>query len=169
MVIAMASFQYISCYCLSSSYLLSSTSITISIHLMLLFIAWFRFHCKKKQNISIHLMLLFISDIPSSSAMYVKFQYISCYCLSLKGFANLMRYLKISIHLMLLFIAFDSICKTYIMNFNTSHVTVYHWDLSVPDRNKAYFNTSHVTVYQGDIHNYENYIQISIHLMLLFI
>ena len=97
----------------------------ISIHLMLLFInktmqelnikynfntshvtvyRLVHFQVLVQELISIHLMLLFISDIPNSSAMYVRFQYISCYCLSCRLHSNIVANVFISIHLMLLFI-----------------------------------------------------------------
>ena len=70
-------------------------------------------------------MLLFIRQCIHLVTYLIKFQYISCYCLSqlqtMKGYQ-----VHISIHLMLLFIAlfYYTIILTY--NFNTSHVTVYH-------------------------------------------
>ena len=54
-------FQYISCYCLSETSILSLQKSRISIHLMLLFIFIFR-------KVAKHI---------------IAFQYISCYCLSL--------------------------------------------------------------------------------------
>ena len=53
-----------------------------------------------------------------------KFQYISCYCLSLRP-PNIPYTLNISIHLMLLFIGNAFILSRIWLNFNTSHVTVY--------------------------------------------
>ena len=76
-----SSFQYISCYCLSSWRPVHSFSHEISIHLMLLFICFRHlfFHASGK------------------------FQYISCYCLSL-SIPDTASNGIISIHLMLLFI-----------------------------------------------------------------
>ena len=54
----------------------------ISIHLMLLFIEDALNIIMGVVQISIHLMLLFISHAYEQSFMAVKFQYISCYCLS---------------------------------------------------------------------------------------
>ena len=95
----------------------------ISIHLMLLFISGLSTG-RHYGIISIHLMLLFII-IPSSIAflyqhfntshvtvyrrvwikqcLFIQFQYISCYCLSLA-----VRFLS-----------------SFLLHFNTSHVTVY--------------------------------------------
>ena len=80
----------------------------------------------------------------------IAFQYISCYCLSmLNQMFLLQRY--ISIHLMLLFINTSPVNPQPKQNFNTSHVTVYlvaglFATLYVQD-----FNTSHVTVYHRTI------------------
>ena len=79
----------------------------------------------KSKEISIHLMLLFISKGNPIWDEFNIFQYISCYCLSSS------------------FLTAKSIC--------------------------LYFNTSHVTVYQQSHTITPHGIQISIHLMLLFI
>ena len=96
-------FQYISCYCLSSSILLSISLTHISIHLMLLFIMSGPRLKFQLNFISIHLMLLFIYIQPSQGILLYKFQYISCYCLSL-WLVTVVSFVRISIHLMLLFI-----------------------------------------------------------------
>ena len=95
-------FQYISCYCLSES----SRPDT------------------GRTEISIHLMLLFIYSAGDKVYKFGSFQYISCYCLSLTRlfFTNSA---NISIHLMLLFIAGEVNSIADLMDFNTSHVTVY--------------------------------------------
>ena len=95
-------FQYISCYCLSASMLQNISQTAISIHLMLLFI-----------RISFHLFPVFLYFNTSHVTVYrpenlsftlsTKFQYISCYCLSLCDVAHIITG-RISIHLMLLFI-----------------------------------------------------------------
>ena len=54
-----------------------------------------------------------------------KFQYISCYCLSQQTLERLW-------------------C---LPDFNTSHVTVYRFQIVVAQHRETYFNTSHVTVY----------------------
>ena len=118
--------------------------------------------------ISIHLMLLFITGEAPYKRTYVKFQYISCYCLSTssrcpilvfyhfntshvtvyqeiqkhKGTCNV-----ISIHLMLLFIRFIIPPPFLTGDFNTSHVTVYQEILLESQYQLSNFNTSHVTVY----------------------
>ena len=97
-------FQYISCYCLSSSILLSISLTHISIHLMLLFIMSGPRLKFQLNFISIHLMLLFIYIQPSQGILLYKFQYISCYCLSL-WLVTVVSFVRISIHLMLLFIS----------------------------------------------------------------
>ena len=98
-----------------------------------------------------------------------EFQYISCYCLSIRITIPFYS-TKISIHLMLLFIAVTLGMTTRCLNFNTSHVTVYQSGspyLSTVPRfqyiscyclsdshcmsleTQWYFNTSHVTVYHN--------------------
>ena len=83
------------------------------------------------------------------------FQYISCYCLSLRimtvmyintdfNTSHVTVYqhrsrrrkhnIAISIHLMLLFIVFRRLCRSCKNNFNTSHVTVYHYKEHNPNR-----------------------------------
>ena len=54
----------------------------------------------------------------------------------------------ISIHLMLLFILVLPQGSPFVLNFNTSHVTVYHGAQSNIVSIHADFNTSHVTVYR---------------------
>ena len=113
-------------------------------------------------------MLLFITGEAPYKRTYVKFQYISCYCLSTssrcpilvfyhfntshvtvyqeiqkhKGTCNV-----ISIHLMLLFIRFIIPPPFLTGDFNTSHVTVYQEILLESQYQLSNFNTSHVTVY----------------------
>ena len=92
-------------------------------------------------------MLLFIHTAFQKVGDLVKFQYISCYCLS-----------RISFRLFPVF-----------LYFNTSHVTVYLCRMAGMRSLQKYFNTSHVTVYliSGSLQLYS--FGISIHLMLLFI
>ena len=97
-------FQYISCYCLSLNTSSVLIPFLISIHLMLLFILLPVCSLLCMSRISIHLMLLFIRVVQAKKAWYnyisihlmllfiflffqqryqhLKFQYISCYCLS---------------------------------------------------------------------------------------
>ena len=92
------SFQYISCYSLSEYYIISKELITVSIHLMLLFIS-----CT-------HDMMEF----------NILFQYISCY--SLSGMRDeLLEDIVVSIHLMLLFIS-ESNGKLCIRSFVSIHL-----------------------------------------------
>ena len=161
-------FQYISCYCLSKGTQQEVWHAEISIHLMLLFINNdMSKHCRR-QIISIHLMLLFICIALSDQLIPDRFQYISCYCLSFLFWRKI-----------------QPDC-----DFNTSHVTVYrrHFIQSIKLSEFQYiscyclspipnlktlliihFNTSHVTVYRDSGRPKENYLFISIHLMLLFI
>ena len=92
---------------------------------MLLFIrvvqakkAWYNY-------ISIHLMLLFIFLFFQQRYQHLKFQYISCYCLS-SFFVSV-------------------VCSSF--DFNTSHVTVYPITIDTKRFQFCDFNTSHVTVY----------------------
>ena len=121
---------------------------------MLLFIRTKQTFWKENKTISIHLMLLFITTHYHFPIYIVKFQYISCYCLSLTAIPRMISS-SISIHLMLLFIAradeklreimefqyiscyclsrrISCICILQ-WNFNTSHVTVYHPVYPEPD------------------------------------
>ena len=97
--------------------------------------------------ISIHLMLLFIFVCNIRKWIVYKFQYISCYCLSVIVIST----------------------QRYLRNFNTSHVTVYRFHNSRKSYNLHYFNTSHVTVYLHFLSSDIDVRFISIHLMLLFI
>ena len=107
------SFQYISCYCLS----VHSPPRLVGI------------------LISIHLMLLFIEQVLLKSSMICHFNtsHVTVYHRQENDRSSSFR---ISIHLMLLFIRFRSdTSESYAissgtgqppLNFNTSHVTVYH-------------------------------------------
>ena len=71
-------------------------------------------------------------------------------------------------------IASGASCKkacwtVWIVNFNTSHVTVYRKTSVIDAIRYAHFNTSHVTVYLLRSYNRKLPIMISIHLMLRFI
>ena len=139
-------FQYISCYCLSLFYCSLSAVHCISIHLMLLFILAYPCADSHHCSISIHLMLLFIKALIEKGWVSMIFQYISCYCLSVRC-ADGCYFVFISIHLMLLFIQKQ------------------HRDILI----RKDFNTSHVTVYPPQSRSSFNVFNISIHLMLLFI
>ena len=95
-------FQYISCYCLSPPYMLSSRIAFISIHLMLLFIT----DAIKLVKLGRHFNTSHVTVYPANSLRFsfkLSFQYISCYCLSSLGLTQ----------------------QQQSWNFNTSHVTVY--------------------------------------------
>ena len=97
-----------------------------------------------------------------------EFQYISCYCLSIRITIPFYS-TKISIHLMLLFIGFalyesgNTMVFQYISCYCLS-LYQHSWMCLHQD-----FNTSHVTVYQGYHKAGKEVWDISIHLMLLFI
>ena len=129
---------------------LYTTFYIVSIHLMLLFIGVIFNSCRwcKRFNtshvtlypslerrsswytiVSIHLMLLFIPKGTILKVFWIGFQYISCYSLSeMKRSMNGIR-----------------IC------FNTSHVTLYHLDITRLMRIVCSFNTSHVTLYRNSL------------------
>ena len=78
----------------------------------------------------------------------VKFQYISCYCLSvwntaLLPFCFIFQY--ISCYCLSSAVMYGS---WSVFNFNTSHVTVYRFCFVPAAAVRDNFNTSHVTVYQ---------------------
>ena len=76
-------FQYISCYSLSKCPDSKCYSINVSIHLMLLFISLRPYRPSGRRRVSIHLMLLFINHQKARICHLIKFQYISCYSLSI--------------------------------------------------------------------------------------
>ena len=139
----------------------------ISIHLMLLFIcpAWSCPYPHLNFNtshvtvyphrpclfytvsfISIHLMLLFIIFWRVNISILILFQYISCYCLSIRAVHNIL-ITEISIHLMLLFIINTDSFVTVYRKFQ--YISCYCLSLEdyVLEIKKHNFNTSHVTVY----------------------
>ena len=160
----------------------------ISIHLMLLFIDMMIALSTVEWNFNTSHVTVYLY-VPKKLYKQIKFQYISCYCLShrrtSKRGCN-----RISIHLMLLFILSVAFLGCMVADFNTSHVTVYPGKASlpaiakiisihlmllfifssilIPSRNPD-FNTSHVTVYRYRFRKPGRKSQISIHLMLLFI
>ena len=141
------SFQYISCYSLSSSadreeYLYKF----VSIHLMLLFIRICPLNRRIPVWVSIHLMLLFILQNGLFILDFWVFQYISCYSLSLSvtssGNPNL-----VSIHLMLLFIQ-KRIVREHVQP-GFQYISCYSLSAALAISVWSYtsFNTSHVTLY----------------------
>ena len=145
--ISITIFQYISCYCLSISKSFYNCFLTISIHLM----------------------LLFINNETAQVAQEILFQYISCYCLSPSGCTTLVAvapFQYISCYCL-------SVIRIAIAGadgyFNTSHVTVYRRYREPASNIVTDFNTSHVTVYHIRSIVCTTLYHISIHLMLLFI
>ena len=140
----------------------------ISIHLMLLFIyAYFQgkprivnfntshvtVYPGRTQNvrhlneISIHLMLLFIVKVAGHKDDPLKFQYISCYCLSIPSadIASVtISFQYISCYCLSVMRQKELYLPWY---FNTSHVTVYRYSMMLHSPRYSNFNTSHVTVY----------------------
>ena len=97
----------------------------VSIHLMLLFICVCRTDYSIVSEVSIHLMLLFIQQHLWLLLNIVQFQYISCYSLSVMAGTQ----------------------GTFRTSFNTSHVTLYLWNVYQKWKLKLCLNTSHVTLY----------------------
>ena len=62
----------------------------------------------------------------------IKFQYISCYSLSVK----------------------ETVIQYAGNSFNTSHVTLYLAGIPEVEADENRFNTSHVTLYRSDVHRY---------------
>ena len=113
-------------------------------------------------------MLLFIQRLKTKERRPLQFQYISCYSLSSSTIWNNSR-ASVSIHLMLLFILIVEILMSgALSSFNTSHVTLYHYnDIKIVTHDsfqyiscyslsvmflqyrfiRFCFNTSHVTLY----------------------
>ena len=113
---------------------------------MLLFIrvvqakkAWYNY-------ISIHLMLLFIFLFFQQRYQHLKFQYISCYCLSLYV-RSIWQKKLISIHLMLLFIKKTGLPRSPIPRFQYISCYCLSRLYSCCQPSLPHFNTSHVTVY----------------------
>ena len=134
-------------------------------------------------------MLLFIHFFFATAFAPISFQYISCYCLSLSrssifcanpdfNTSHVTVYRRasrtqlygdaISIHLMLLFIGIGLTMEVMPFNFNTSHVTVYQC-CSEPFMESDLFQ--YISCYCLSCYciGQRKIIQISIHLMLLFI
>ena len=182
-------FQYISCYSLSSIHLTTTLISEVSIHLMLLFInnrnimeckeicfntshvTLYRLwgartgHCDICFNTS-HVTLYRIGV--SKIVRKLKFQYISCYSLSIAELlfwvisnrfntSHVTLYQSkgnarhpsdvVSIHLMLLFITIENLDEKVDVCFNTSHVTLYLQQRTGSGIHLICFNTSHVTLY----------------------
>ena len=138
-------FQYISCYCLSVVRNHTAIASFISIHLMLLFINPARQQTQKRQDFNTsHVTVYRLTRKQSRKTN--RFQYISCYCLS-RCQKNMIQYSLISIHLMLLFID------------------------CIADENPSSLAFQYISCYcLSHCHNlFFCHFRISIHLMLLFI
>ena len=112
-------------------------------------------------------MLLFIRPANLSFTLSTKFQYISCYCLSVSAriyYFSKSVFQYISCYCLS---ASTASASTISSNFNTSHVTVYQWYYDSRLFTFIDFNTSHV--YPELIQKWTMLKCISIHLMLLFI
>ena len=120
---------------------------SVSIHLMLLFIALPPFRCREAIPVSIHLMLLFIGNTPKDTINLKSFN-TSHVTLYLPGLQTK---------------------NGYYPCFNTSHVTLYLSCSTIRSFFSLSFNTSHVTLYLTDVHEKSIRMDVSIHLMLLFI
>ena len=183
-------FQYISCYSLSQYLSLLETKLLVSIHLMLLFIpdhiAWdewekcfntshvtlypgvFTLLCTKTkfQYISCYSLSIRDGGIKMSKN---KFQYISCYSLSTKD------WYKHRENFMFQYISCYSLSPCtrppfpLSHSFNTSHVTLYPLPFQLSKVTRRCFNTSHVTLYPMQSRRNSARNGVSIHLMLLFI
>ena len=118
-------FQYISCYSLSvPSPVLSLIDTCFNTSHVTLY-RWIPNPVCMIFVVSIHLMLLFIPLAVQCNIAVVRFQYISCYSLSVNPLASLILDI-VSIHLMLLFILPHHWLQNYAdSGFNTSHVTLY--------------------------------------------
>ena len=162
-------FQYISCYCLSDNiYCKQNYGRGISIHLMLLFILLDR-HALTV-DIDFNTSHVTVYRIAGKIYGFVSaFQYISCYCLSEIGAPCLTGSSNFNTSHVTVYRTTRDIFVDSSVDFNTSHVTVYQHLESASRTEKTYFNTSHVTVYRRHWNKPCQKVQISIHLMLLFI
>ena len=123
---------------------------------------------KPRVVVSIHLMLLFIGASVTISTVQDSFNtsHVTLYHSITLRRLNLE---SVSIHLMLLFIRFRTgeddgrMSFQYISCYSLSAETVLQ---ATP---RARFNTSHVTLYRMEANSCNRFIQVSIHLMLLFI
>ena len=163
------SFQYITCYSLSTA----GTA-----HLIII------------NSVSIHHMLLFIREDFRKMYYVFRFQYITCYSLSwdsnvvrvrVRGFQYITcyslsskrswqhRFHGVSIHHMLLFIMDgDDVEKVKVV---FQYITCYSLSEQclLSQTARACFNTSHVTLYRHATTITDVWISVSIHHMLLFI
>ena len=162
-------FQYISCYCLSTS--ADTVAITIGFQYISCYcLSIINCNCDAKFIlISIHLMLLFIEFSRAQKNLIPEFQYISCYCLSVIGNAagfNVYIFQYIScyclsrpLHLIPLpfrgfqYISCYCLSSRWCSAVSCSRISIHLMLLFIFIVNRLlfeqfYFNTSHVTVYQ---------------------
>ena len=97
------------------------------------------------------------------------FQYISCYCLSSLLHTGEKKNTNFNTSHVTVYLPHWSSEQAFLPHFNTSHVTVYQKSGTWLKSLNSYFNTSHVTVYLMANDGTWGPWVISIHLMLLFI
>ena len=140
------SFQYITCYSLSSCKTDCGGTFPVSIHHMLLFIGRMNGHEQEESFVSIHHMLLFIRftctlnriragfntshvtlypEQPLLPIMKNKFQYITCYSLSWLLCISFNCSLKFQYITCYSLSTYKMPLETFRKGFNTSHVTLY--------------------------------------------
>ena len=117
----------------------------ISIHLMLLFILivmWLanRFHYFNTSHVTVY--RAGVRNVASVSI----FQYISCYCLSIRSHI-IINSIYISIHLMLLFIILSRCSPGFVYQFQYISCYCLSNFSAIASITFTDFNTSHVTVY----------------------
>ena len=142
----LVSFQYISCYCLSSATLASFTS---------------------SRHFNTSHVTVYLLTVRVISPLTI-FQYISCYCLSWlnKSFNCVRRIFQyISCYCLSKQNQQD---KEIERNFNTSHVTVYHLAMQIR-KERGWFQYISCYCLSFSASKFINDTLISIHLMLLFI
>ena len=162
-------FQYISCYCLSkkNSILATKNLYFNTSHVTVYHLS--RPTGSYPASISIHLMLLFIYTTNKDTDTTPSFQYISCYCLSSPNMkADIKEFLFQYISCYCLSLSFGTFIFVWI---SFQYISCYCLSLidDVFDGKVNDFNTSHVTVYRLLSSFRHVRLQISIHLMLLFI
>ena len=113
-------------------------------------------------------MLLFIITTHFLLSPSIRFQYISCYCLSGRK-ENKSTNSKISIHLMLLFIGHNSQIKRFFLLFQ--YISCYCLSITSSSRFTIFVSFQYISCYclSRGIRQPVSVFQISIHLMLLFI
>ena len=124
------SFQYISCYSLSSCHSHVIKRLSVSIHLMLLFIKLYPAQQDRSLSFNTsHVTLYrFLNLFVVPQFFRFNTSHVTLYrCFNLCFFCIV----AVSIHLMLLFIAIGSEFALLNLSFNTSHVTLYLHELGL--------------------------------------